>query len=84
MNNQKAQPLIPEDWTHMLKRSQCRCACHHSAEIIHFAPCCEADYECETCRDDPMVCASIPGLRHCAAATRHNERTARAPTEDRK
>jgi transcriptional regulator with XRE-family HTH domain len=27
-------------------------------------------YECETCRDDPMTCASIPGLHHCAKAQR--------------
>lgn len=26
-------------------------------------------YECETCRDDPHVCAEIPGLRHCANAS---------------
>lgn len=33
------------------------------------------DYECETCRDDPMICASIPGLRNCAKANRSNEQT---------
>lgn len=27
------------------------------------------EYECETCHDDPMFCASVPGLRHCAKAT---------------
>lgn len=29
-----------------------------------------ASYECETCRDDPMTCASIPGLHHCAKSLR--------------
>lgn len=30
-------------------------------------------WDCETCRDDPMTCASIPGLRHCARAQAENE-----------
>lgn len=25
---------------------------------------------CETCNDDPEVCASVPSLRHCEKATR--------------
>lgn len=29
----------------------------------------ETEYECETCQDDPDVCATIPGLRHCQKAT---------------
>lgn len=29
-------------------------------------------FECETCRDDPMTCASIPGLHHCAKALRES------------
>ena len=29
-------------------------------------------YECETCRDDPMVCASIPGLHHCEKTVRQS------------
>lgn len=28
---------------------------------------------CETCNDDPEVCATVPGLRHCEAAMRANE-----------
>ncbi len=27
---------------------------------------------CETCNDDPEVCASVLGLRHCEAAQRAN------------
>jgi hypothetical protein len=34
-------------------------------------------YDCETCRDDPMVCASIPGLRHCEKAMRYHEQEGR-------
>lgn len=28
-----------------------------------------AERECETCNGDPAVCATVPGLRHCEAAT---------------
>lgn len=28
---------------------------------------------CATCNDDPAVCATIPGLRHCEKATRSSE-----------
>ena len=28
---------------------------------------------CETCNDDPEVCATVPGLRHCEAAMRRLE-----------
>ena len=39
-------------------------------------PSTDRKYECETCRDDPLVCASIPGLRHCASAvTSTNEKS---------
>ncbi|HWV44155.1 hypothetical protein [Pseudorhodoplanes sp.] len=30
---------------------------------------------CETCQDDPAVCAAVPGLRHCEKANRDNEQT---------
>lgn len=29
-----------------------------------------ATYDCETCQDDPIECAKVPGLRHCEKATR--------------
>lgn len=29
-----------------------------------------ADPECLTCRGDPAVCATVPGLRHCERANR--------------
>ena len=28
---------------------------------------------CQTCNDDPEVCSTVPGLRHCEAANRHLE-----------
>jgi hypothetical protein len=31
---------------------------------------------CATCNDDPNVCASVPGLRHCEAAQRGDEHRA--------
>lgn len=30
---------------------------------------------CETCNDDPAVCATVPGLRHCEAAIREPQTT---------
>lgn len=30
----------------------------------------EGEKPCETCNDDPAVCATVPGLRHCEAAMR--------------
>lgn len=35
-----------------------------------MAACAVDGPKCQTCNDDPLVCASIPGLRHCEAATR--------------
>lgn len=32
--------------------------------------CPKAEAPCETCNDDPKVCATVPGLRHCEAAQR--------------
>lgn len=29
-----------------------------------------SDKQCETCKGDPEVCATVPGLRHCEAANR--------------
>lgn len=36
--------------------------------IKRLAP--SAERECETCKGDPVVCATVPGLRHCEAANR--------------
>src|SRR3990167_5177071 len=41
----------------------------------------QRSYECETCRDDPMVCASVPGLRHCEKATREEANEQNRSTE---
>ena len=30
----------------------------------------QSEPPCATCNDDPDVCATVPGLRHCEAATR--------------
>jgi hypothetical protein len=35
---------------------------------------------CETCNDDPSVCATVPGLRHCEAAMREAQVSASRPT----
>ena len=40
----------------------------------------EADAPCETCNDDPAVCADVPGLRHCEKAQR--EEPAPSPDAD--
>ena len=32
------------------------------------------EYDCETCRDDPVECAKVPGLRHCEKAQRGDKR----------
>jgi len=40
----------------------------------------EAEAPCGTCGDDPMVCADVPGLRHCEKATREGPGSADAAT----
>lgn len=32
-----------------------------------------AESECQTCKGDPEVCASVPGLRHCEKANRESQ-----------
>jgi hypothetical protein len=46
----------------------CDCGWDSEASCLIGRP--RNQYECETCKDDPVVCASIPGLRHCERATR--------------
>lgn len=33
----------------------------------------EIDAPCRTCNDDPKVCATVPGLRHCEKAMRETD-----------
>ena len=42
----------------------------HPMECGPFARNVIAEETCETCKGDPQVCATIPGLRHCEAAMR--------------
>ena len=56
------------DEAHAAERIMCRSMVAAALTAIEAAGMRVVPVVCETCRDDPAVCAAIPGLRHCDAA----------------
>lgn len=50
----------PDDYTTQLKEAGYRLFAAKNPD--------QQNPSCETCGDDPEVCASVPGLRHCEKA----------------